>query len=334
MMKFVIFATLIVAFAATELEDATRATCKADSNAEAIKCPACVGKETSSECTKAAADDANLMLSLSCSVLVECYKQAAKNVARKAAEKMNEKYAKLCPSDKAKCVDKDSYCPTWAKGKPSQCTENPDWMLLNCQNSCCPICTGKNTLAIGTCPKKDREDLCVKNTNDSCHAWATQTPESECDKNPDWMKVNCMQSCCDTCKKDKDGCPTVKKTCKNSYAATEGNKKCEDWAKAGECRVNPVWMKKNCAKECCPICQPVAPAKGVTQTITTPVRLAQQLPRQQVVYAQQYQLPQPIRQSVAFGGYNTGIPQQQVVRSQPVRTQQQVLPQPIPYTGR
>jgi len=275
-------------------------SCISDDFADVTKdtiCEVCRGSASSS---KACADDTTFQ----CVSLTECYKEAETNKANKDAADMAAKYGKYCPTDKAKCADKDSYCPTWAKQKPSQCTENPDWMLQNCQNSCCPICTGENTLQIGTCPEADREDLCVKNTHSSCNDWATANP-SECDENPKWMKPNCMQSCCDVCKKDKDGCPTVKDTCKNDYAtptAKEGSEKCEEWAKAGECTANPVWMKKNCSKECCTICQPVAPAKATV--LRQPVY-------QQPVYQQPRQVfQQPAYQQAAprFGGYQAGLP--------------------------
>jgi len=317
MMKCILFAALIgVSIAATVPK--TPAECQAGIIADGgVACAECQTTQQTSTACKAIVDTAILTQKVaSCAALVECYKKAEEDKAKKAAEDMAAKYGKYCPTDKAKCVDKDGYCPTWAKNKPSQCTENPEWMLQNCWNSCCPICTGKNTLAAGTCPLKDREDLCVKNTHSSCNEWATATPQSECDKNPNWMKVNCMQSCCDVCKKDKDGCPTVKATCANSYAtpdATKGNAKCGEWAKAGECTSNPVWMKKNCAKECCTICKPVAPARA---QIAQP-RVVYQQPYQQVLRQPVQVLRQPVQQvyqprvqqfAPRFGGYQTGLP--------------------------
>lgn len=192
------------------------------------------------------------------------------------------KYKAFCPTDKAKCADKDSFCPTWAATSPSECTKNPDWMLANCGKSCCPICTGKNTLKAGDCPSADRADLCVPNSNDpkhDCDAWA-ELPSDECNvANPKWMRPNCMQSCCPACTKDSQGCPTTKAGCFNDHAALfvkgakvptlrsdadqkANDKACADWAKAGECTKNAKWMLDNCQKECCSLCVPKAPVKA------------------------------------------------------------------------
>jgi len=214
---------------------------------------------------------------------------------------LEKSYEKYCPTDKAECVDLVASCPTWAAMKPSECTANDDWMLPNCQMSCCPICTGKVKTPVKTytCPKKGQEALCVANKQESCDGWSKK---DECTANNKWMIPNCMQSCCETCQFEKDGCPTIKAKCTNTYEdpdadkdskKEEGSKKCGIWAKAGECSVNPDWMKKHCADECCPVCTAAAPTKA-------PV--VYQQPR--VAYQQQpiQQIAQP-----AFGGYSTGI---------------------------
>lgn len=178
-----------------------------------------------------------------------------------AKSPLDAKYARFCPTDRAKCADKDFSCPTWAAAKPSECTANPDWMLPNCAKSCCPICTEKPKPKPVTCPTDAK--LCKKNAHTSCHAWANQKDKPQCTANPNWMIPNCQQSCCDVCKTDSAGCPTVRDTCANSYAvpdAEAGDKKCVDWAKAGECKTNAVWMSKHCSKSCCPVCAPKPPA--------------------------------------------------------------------------
>lgn len=188
---------------------------------------------------------------------------------------MKEAYAKHCPTDATKCTDTDSSCGTWAALKPSECTTNPDWMLPNCAKSCCPICTKKPEAPkpvapkVPTCPTKAAD--CKKNTRKSCHGWATQKDKPQCTANAGWMIPNCMESCCEVCKTDaKTGCPTVRETCANSYAvpdADAGDKKCIDWAKAGECKTNQVWMQKNCSKSCCPICEAKPPARATAVPI-------------------------------------------------------------------
>jgi len=336
MMKFIVFAALIAVTMGADPK--TNAECEATVGKEVgvpakDVCAVCRGSKASSTACAAAKKDtsdlAKITTSIQCTAMTECYQTIAEAKAAAATKAAEEKYGKYCPTDKAKCADKDSYCPTWAKQKPSECTANPDWMLQNCQASCCPICTGKNTLKLDECPGKDRADLCVKNTHSSCHSWATATPKSECDANAKWMRPNCMQSCCDVCKKDADKCPTVKQTCQNDYAvptAKEGSDKCEKWAKSGECTKNPKWMKSNCAKECCSICQPVAPKRATVarqQVIRQPYQTTFQ-PRQVVAQPRQViSQPQP-RQVVAQ-------PQPSQVISQPQPSQ--VISQPRQVVG-
>lgn len=230
--------------------------------------------------------------------------QAKVDEDQAALKKMSEDSAKtlqFCPTDKAKCVDSDaSWCPVWEKDK--QCYANPDWMLVNCAKSCCPVCTGKNNLGLTQCPGDDRKDLCAKNNDKSCAAWQKA---GECPKNAKYMIPNCMTSCCKSCWFDKDGCPNEKSRCATLLGATgtdkekkDGIAKCDAWAKLGECTVNPKYMLKNCAKQCCPVCASAAPAKTPATTTAT---LA--LPVQQ--FANFNQFPQ-------FGGYQ----QQRLVGSQ------------------
>ena len=57
----------------------------------------------------------------------------------------------------------------------------------------------------------------------NCPYWAKT---GQCDKNPDWMLVNCKKSCSSKIKDSNPSCPT--------------------WAKLGECTKNPSWMLPNC----------------------------------------------------------------------------------------
>ena len=52
----------------------------------------------------------------------------------------------------------------------------------------------------------------------------------QCDKNPDWMLVNCKKSC--------------------SSKITDSNPSCPAWAKLGECTKNPNGMLPNCKLSC------------------------------------------------------------------------------------
>ena len=61
----------------------------------------------------------------------------------------------------------------------------------------------------------------------SCPYWAKT---GQCDKNPDWMLVNCKKSCSSKIKDSNPSCPA--------------------WAKLGECTKNPSWMLPNCKLSC------------------------------------------------------------------------------------
>lgn len=300
------FILCVLAAVASAAAPKTYADCEKQfiDKAKPTKADGCKGcrhaKKDSAACKKQTndLDITKLARAVNCGAVLQCYKDiddAAKKAEKKAQKDMEAKFAKFCPTEKAKCVNKDNNCAAWAAKNPSECTKNPDWMLANCQMSCCPVCTGVNTLKTGTCPSKKRADLCVKNTHSSCHAWATQKV-SECTKNAKWMKTNCMQSCCAPCKFDANKCPTVKETCENKYKKPnkkKGNEACVNWAKNGECKANANWMNSNCAKECCAICAAKQPAAQQPQAVR---------------YVQQPVYNQPFAPVPRFGGYSNVLP--------------------------
>mmetsp|Transcript_21047 Transcript_21047/g.31194 ORF Transcript_21047/g.31194 Transcript_21047/m.31194 type:complete len:104 (-) Transcript_21047:1392-1703(-) len=51
--------------------------------------------------------------------------------------------AQLTPSQEA-CTDNHEYCSFWAGIDPSECNENPDYMLQNCRKSC-GVCANNNS---------------------------------------------------------------------------------------------------------------------------------------------------------------------------------------------
>jgi len=287
-----------------------------DGNAADIKsCAACVtsAKSTSKACKKAMDEKPP---GPGCTKYVACLK--AEEIAaadqkkadeKKAANKAKkEKALKECPEKKEDCkANNNDNCPTWFKA--GECIENFEWMVPNCQSSCCPVCSGENTLEDGQCPSKKRKDLCIANSGDdshTCEEWATQDIEtgdavkfdakkSQCVTNKDWMVPNCMQSCCETCFYDGNMCPTAKSRCSNKYdeARAEDNKKCEGWAKKGECDANSEWMHENCSKECCDVCKPKAPATKAAAVVDVPPVFVSQ--------PQFYTTPQ----AVNYGTYNS-----------------------------
>lgn len=253
---------------------------------------------------------------------------AAKKEKKDAYDKCMEK-ASGCPADS--CVDTNAACAAWAKA--GECTNNPKWMNPNCPGSCCPKCT-TTALKSGECPEIGDYGACAVNSankDHTCQKWASTGEkvgdklESQCTINKEWMRSNCMQSCCEACFHTKDGCPTLDVEDVNKQEFKEDGDKvvakddlvkrcidkpedakytadmCVDWAKKGECTKNPAWMSKNCKKSCCPVCQPSMPkalptAKPTAKPTAAAVRYAAP-----VQYAQPYQYAQP-----AYSGYNTG----------------------------
>ncbi|XP_076436010.1 uncharacterized protein LOC143275643 [Babylonia areolata] len=82
------------------------------------------------------------------------------------------------------CEDKNAMCQEWAAR--GECTNNPAYMLPNCQISCQQCGGGSNTGgSTGDC--QDR--------NPSCQSWAAS---GECVTNPAYMFGHCQRSC-DSC---------------------------------------------------------------------------------------------------------------------------------------
>jgi len=313
MNKFVIL-TLLFAVAAVSSAKAAKKFSDCDKLVNKKDCTDCVENDVDNKKCKKQLKNKDAKKAKACAAKVKCIKDLTKKQEKKEKkewEALEAKYTSFCPTSKDKCQDKSASCPSWATRNPSECTKNPDFMLANCANSCCPVCTGKNTLKItpGVCPK--RSDLCTTNTHSSCHKWAN-LKKSECTANKKWMRTNCMQSCCEKCKKDTNNCPTVKESCATKYAKPnkkKGAASCVSWAKNGECQTNSKWMNSNCAKECCPICRAEQPVVAQPRAVLQQPQVVYQQPYQPV--QQVFQQPRVVRQQplqqprVAFGGYNS-----------------------------
>ncbi|XP_033634858.1 uncharacterized protein LOC117296096 [Asterias rubens] len=85
-----------------------------------------------------------------------------------------------------------------------------------------------------TTSKTPRETLIpCTDGHTSCERWAEI---GECEKNPQWMRWNCRDSC---------------KTCEDLITGCfDSNSQCPAWANTGECEANPDWMRSNCRKSC------------------------------------------------------------------------------------
>jgi len=310
MNKLFVLATLLVVASATVAE-CIKESAGACSECEKRDTAVCKDTLKAGDLSKVA----ELEKSISCAALVSCYDKIVDDAKAAEEKKVTDAAATHCPTNKTQCADKVQWCPTWANS--GQCAKNPNYMFPNCANSCCDICTGKDLeLKAGECPTLEEDEKvgkqCVTNKRSECDSWA-QRNVSECTENPTWMRANCMQSCCDSCKFTANGCPATKMSCKNEYGNDD---KCSKWAKAGECTSNTKWMTSNCAKACCPVCQAVQPVTTTTLPVYTQPRVQYAQPVRQAVQYQQpvrqaVQYQQPVRQAVnyaqpAFGGYTTG----------------------------
>ncbi|XP_043234021.1 zinc metalloproteinase nas-13-like [Amphibalanus amphitrite] len=110
-----------------------------------------------------------------------------------------------------------------------------------------------------------------RDTDGSCQFWAEN---GECQKNPNWMGINCALSCgtCGDCE-DRSGscagwaadnqctanwsymsvfCRRACGLCGDGAIAGCGDtaSQCSEWAKAGECAANPDYMAVHCRKAC------------------------------------------------------------------------------------
>merc|ERR1719348_2650221 len=92
--------------------------------------------------------------------------------------------------------------------------------------------------------KCEGSDCVDKEAN--CEAWADS---GECEKNPDYMTLNCAKSC-GKCHGDKKTTEDPKVTTKPPVNCFDKDDKCQTWADAGECEKNPDWMTPNCPKSC------------------------------------------------------------------------------------
>ncbi|RCN50927.1 shTK domain protein [Ancylostoma caninum] len=147
------------------------------------------------------------------------------------------------------CCDKHPSCASWASR--GECSNNPEYMLPNCQLSCHSCETDNNetsdessdTLKCGT---GSQSNCCDKHPH--CESWAS---EGQCNSNPSWMLPNCQFSCQD-CENEPDEpfvdpelCGTGEKSdCCDFHAS------CPHWASVGECTRNRNYMHMNCMLSC------------------------------------------------------------------------------------
>ncbi len=94
-----------------------------------------------------------------------------------------------------------------------------------------PVCEDKNEACM------DSAESAGNCTSTKCAFWAT---EGECTSNPNYMNVNCEQSC-GLCG-DVEGPPEPE--------CTDENEQCPEWAVQGECTRNEAYMSVNCKDSC------------------------------------------------------------------------------------
>ncbi|XP_060079105.1 cysteine-rich secretory protein 3-like [Ylistrum balloti] len=79
-------------------------------------------------------------------------------------------------------------------------------------------------------------DSC-EDDNSMCKTWKAM---GECNKNPNYMRVNCRKAC-GVCQGNEES-PTS--------SCVDTNTRCGAWARIGECQRNEAWMIPNCPKSC------------------------------------------------------------------------------------
>ncbi len=100
----------------------------------------------------------------------------------------------------------DLECEQWST--VGQCSDNPEWMLINCEKACnsCPVVTltgppaTVSTSAITGSPAPSTTAFSFlhgpcenSHPNDvECEQWATV---GQCSDNPEWMLINCEKAC-------------------------------------------------------------------------------------------------------------------------------------------
>ncbi|XP_064614970.1 balbiani ring protein 3-like [Liolophura sinensis] len=138
------------------------------------------------------------------------------------------------------------------------------------QNCRCICPDGSNDCQVKTTPNNshspDKDNSCTNKFESwRCAVWANQ---GECEKNREWMELNCAKACgiCgvkeEMTNKDlhlmtwswqlmglfRDVLPRLRNVeiCKNEFP----DDKCSMWRKRGDCATNPGWMTKHCKKAC------------------------------------------------------------------------------------
>ena len=74
--------------------------------------------------------------------------------------------------------------------------------------------------------------------NKYCGYWAKT---GECQKNPDYMRLECRKAC---------GLCELSDHVQSSTTCRDTNHFCSSWAKQGECKINPGYMNVNCCDSC------------------------------------------------------------------------------------
>nr|BBB02487.1 astacin metalloprotease [Patiria pectinifera] len=104
-----------------------------------------------------------------------------------------------------------------------------DRVKLNRYYECDGTTTGTGTGTGGDCT----------DNNVNCQYWASV---GECQRNPNYMTVNCRRSC--------RLCGAGSSITTPASVCMDMNERCGEWASRGECQNNPNWMLPNCERSC------------------------------------------------------------------------------------
>ncbi|XP_064624764.1 cysteine-rich venom protein latisemin-like isoform X2 [Lineus longissimus] len=162
-----------------------------------------------------------------------------------------------CANSASKCTCPITSCKNGGKldKKKCQCKCKPAWEGTHCERPCMDT--------FGWCSMASNKAGCVWDSIK--HEWATTVCRKTCSvcgltldrddgkSNKNGIKSNAPITKPKNPKKTGGGGKPGAAKCPNKA----GDDECEGWAAEGQCKENPRYMKKNCARSCnsCPVCK-------------------------------------------------------------------------------
>lgn len=161
-----------------------------------------------------------------------------------------------CPTRRQDCGVDNRMCGEWARLKCPENKERYEWFKGSQKVKPDPADPtigeysrrGKDVDVIvsGRCANDDEESGSPSFNDLGGHC---KDPEHG---NPGYMLKYCANTCCEICR----SCPASDRL---EQCVPDGYGQCAQWAAAGECDANTVWMHQHCMGSCCPKCSQGCP---------------------------------------------------------------------------